>query len=179
MIKLLILDIDGVLTDGRKFYDYNGNTMYKQYNDKDFTAIKRFKAVGINVCFLSGDIWNKKMAETRNIKFYSGRTTNGKMNKIDVLKIILDEYNIKSEDTIYVGDDIFDIEVFNNVGYAFCPNDSPLCVKKNSTPLKNNGGEGVVSELFDYLVLNQQVDIPSINDVKKLDLEEISSRNMI
>tara|TARA_Y100000768_G_scaffold36911_3_gene24148 strand:+ start:5742 stop:6281 length:540 start_codon:yes stop_codon:yes gene_type:complete len=179
MIKLLILDIDGVLTDGTKHYDHTGNTVYKQYNDKDFTAIKRFKAVGINVCFLSGDIWNKKMAETRNIKFYSGRTTNGKMNKIDVLKIILDEYNIKSEDTIYVGDDIFDIEVFNNVGHAFCPNDSPLCVKKNSKPLNNNGGRGVVSELFDYLVLNEQIGIPLIDDVKNLDLEETTSKKML
>ena len=58
-LKLVILDIDGVMTDGKKFYDKNGDVLCKQYNDKDFTAIKRFMATGIDVCFLSGDNWNK------------------------------------------------------------------------------------------------------------------------
>ena len=48
-------------TDGKKIYDNNCNIFGKCYNDKDFTAIKRFLASNISVCFLSGDNWNKKI----------------------------------------------------------------------------------------------------------------------
>ena len=70
-IKLLLLDIDGVMTDGTKLYGLDGLTMGKRYCDRDFTAIKAFKAVGVKVCFLSGDDkGNKAMAENRKIDFY-------------------------------------------------------------------------------------------------------------
>ena len=51
MFKLLILDVDGVLTTGCKTYDLEGNVISKEFNDKDFTAIKRFKEKGLKVCF--------------------------------------------------------------------------------------------------------------------------------
>lgn len=50
-MKLLILDIDGVMTNGTKVYDDDHNVLSKSYNDKDFTAIKIFKQMGIDVCF--------------------------------------------------------------------------------------------------------------------------------
>lgn len=180
MISLIILDIDGVLTDGRKDYDNNGNVFSKKFNDKDFTAIKRFKASDINVCFLSGDTnVNKKIAELRNIQFYSGRNHNGKMNKIDILDGILNDFNAKSEDTVYVGDDIFDIEIFKEVGYSFCPNDSPNVVKQNAqTILFRNGGEGIVAEIYDYLIDKQLINDSSIENVKNLDALEGASLKM-
>ena len=58
MIKLLILDVDGILTDGKKQYDREGNVRMKTFCDKDWTAIKRFRALGINVIFLTGDPFN-------------------------------------------------------------------------------------------------------------------------
>ena len=68
MIELVILDIDGVLTDGKKYYDKTGMPFAKTYCDKDFTAIKRFRGAGVSVCFLSGDEnVNKEMAKNRNI----------------------------------------------------------------------------------------------------------------
>ena len=74
MIKLVILDIDGILTDGRKYYGLDGIPFAKTYCDKDFTAIKRLRGAGVKVCFLSGDERvNKTMAINRNIDFYSAR----------------------------------------------------------------------------------------------------------
>ena len=72
-IKLLILDVDGVLTDGTKIYNENHSPIYKKFRCKDFTAIKRFVAAGIKVVMLSGDNWNKEMAQQRNIPFYCTR----------------------------------------------------------------------------------------------------------
>ena len=66
MIKLVILDVDGVLTDGKKYYNRDGDVLMKTFCDKDWTAIKRFKALGIKVLFLSGDPFNEKIAKNRN-----------------------------------------------------------------------------------------------------------------
>ena len=66
MYELLILDVDGVLTTGKKYYDLNGNTIMKTFNDRDFTAIKQFMCSGLNVIFLSGDQQvNQQVAEKR------------------------------------------------------------------------------------------------------------------
>ena len=73
MIKLLILDVDGVLTDGKKYYNRDGDVIMKTFCDKDWTAIKRFKALGIQVLFLSGDPFNDKIAKNRNIDIIINR----------------------------------------------------------------------------------------------------------
>ena len=73
-IQLVLLDIDGVLTDGTKIYDQQHNVIAKKYCDLDFTAIKRMKKAGVNVCFLSGDRnINEGMAEKRGIDFWYSR----------------------------------------------------------------------------------------------------------
>ncbi len=177
-MKLIILDIDGVMTDGKKFYTTKGDILCKQYNDKDFTAIKRFMALGIKVCFLSGDSWNKTMANSRNIKFYSGRVKDGNMSKLEVLNKILNDYGLKENETIYVGDDIFDIEVLKTVKEGFCPKDSPIDVKNVCTIINKNGGDGVVAELFDILLERSEIESPDIKIVKDLDSKELSSKKM-
>ena len=62
-LKLLILDIDGVLTDGTKDYDVDHKPVYKKFMCKDFTAIKRFMAAGVKVIMISGDNYNKTILE--------------------------------------------------------------------------------------------------------------------
>ena len=69
MIKLLILDVDGIMTDGVKYYDKEGVVKLKTFCDKDWTAIKRFKSIGIQVLFLTGDPFNEAIAKNRNIDF--------------------------------------------------------------------------------------------------------------
>ena len=73
LIKLAIFDIDGVLTNGKKTYGKDGSCISKTFCDKDFTAIKRFIAAGVKVIMISGDNYNKTMAEKRNIDFYCTR----------------------------------------------------------------------------------------------------------
>ena len=67
MIKLVILDVDGVMTDGKKYYDRDGNVVMKNFCDKDWTAVKRFRAIGIPVVFLTGDPFNAKILSNRNL----------------------------------------------------------------------------------------------------------------
>jgi len=178
MIKLLIIDVDGVLTDGRKVYDKSHKVLSKRYLCKDFTAIKRFVAAGIKVVMLSGDNFNKEMAQKRNIDFYCTRDLNLSLDKSQFLQIFEEKYSVPIENMAFVGDDYFDLTIIKKLDYTFCPSDSPKIIKDEcEVVLKSAGGDGVVVELYDILV-NKYFNEPSLNDVLKLDKKEISSEEM-
>jgi len=147
-IKLLILDVDGVMSDGKKYYDNTGFAVYKTFCDKDFTAIKKFRASGCKVIFLSGDKnVNESVANNRNIDFYNSR---GKC-KTEFIDKILETYNVSINEVAFVGDDIFDIPLMKMVGYKYCPNDAVKELKKICSILDNNGGNNCINELYDKL----------------------------
>ena len=178
MINLLIIDVDGVLTDGRKVYDKSHKVLSKKYLCKDFTAIKRFVAAGIKVVMLSGDNFNKEMAQKRNIDFYCTRDLNLSLDKSQFLQIFEEKYSVPIENMAFVGDDYFDLTIIKKLDYTFCPSDSPKIIKDEcEVVLKSAGGDGVVVELYDILV-NKYFNEPSLNDVLKLDKKEISSEEM-
>ena len=163
MIKLLILDVDGVLTDGRKLYSEDGLGRMKSFCDKDFTAIKIIKACGVKVCFLSGDEnVNRSVADNRNIDFHFARGR----NKREFLEKFCMIYDCSPDEICFVGDDLFDIDLLNDVKYSFCPSDSCEDVKDScSRVLLSKGGQNVIMELYEYLV--------STNLIERVDLESI------
>jgi len=109
MLGLVILDVDGVLTDGKKYYGLDGMPFAKTYCDKDFTAIKRLRASGVDVCFLSGDKKiNENMAKNRNIDFYAARQGENKKSFLPTLETV---YSVKRAEILYVGDDLFDKDI--------------------------------------------------------------------
>ena len=173
MIKLIILDIDGVLTDRKKYYGLDGIPFAKTYCDKDFTAIKRIKASGVKVCFLSGDERiNKEMAENRRIDFYSAR---GK-DKVDFIPQFIDVYGVSPSDMLYIGDDLFDESIMRFVGHAYCPADAvkkirDLCGSENV--LTKNGGQNVIAELVELLLDKKLINDSSMKDIEALDKMEI------
>jgi len=154
MIKLVILDVDGVLTDGTKITDVEGKSISKKFNDKDFVAIKKLQASGILVCFLSGDKnINEAVAKKRSIDFYHANTSTGHMNKKDFLPMLFEKYGSNKDTTVYVGDDYIDVPVINELFHTYCPSDSSNCVINIvKRMLIRKGGTGVVSELYDELV---------------------------
>ena len=173
-IKLLILDVDGVLTDGTKAYDLNGNTLHKSFADRDFTAIKEFKASGVSVCFLSGDlVVNKAIANNRKIPFYSSRSTSGQLSKLALLPQIFDDFKCSSEETCFVGDDLFDLEVFDQVQLSVCPSNAHYLLKRHaSIVLSSASGQCCIQELFETLLSMNYVDEPSLDSIVKLDMLE-------
>lgn len=155
---LLVVDIDGVMTDGTKMYDRDGRVFGKRYCDLDFTAIKRFKASGINVCFLSGDeTVNKAMAETRKVDFFHNRPGMDKVEFVPILK-----FYYKTDKIAYVGDDYYDIAIMKAINEitplsdwtkhrTFCPQNSPAIVKRTAQlVLERDSGTGVLASIFDY-----------------------------
>ena len=179
MIKLLILDVDGVLTDGNKIYDINHTTVYKKFNDRDFTAIKRFKAGGINVIFVSGDNFNEGMAKKRNIDFYCSRGSDLSLDKSRYLQQFEETYNIPIENMAFVGDDFFDLSIIKKLNYTYCPSNSPRILKDNCLEVIDvKSGEGVIMKLYDLLNKSGYIKDASEEDVLDLDKKEITSKEM-
>ena len=169
MIELIVLDIDGILTDGKKYYGIDGMPFAKTYCDKDFTAIKRMRASGLKVCFLSGDNKiNEAMAANRNIDFYYAR---GK-DKVEFLDMLCQTYNTEPSKMLYIGDDLFDINIMKAVGWPFCPQDAPDSVKKVCHVLDGNGGQNLVCKLVDFLLRKGYIKDTSLCEIEKLDKEE-------
>jgi 3-deoxy-D-manno-octulosonate 8-phosphate phosphatase (KDO 8-P phosphatase) len=152
MFDLLILDIDGVMTSGDKYYDDNADVIMKKFNDRDFTAIKRFKMAGVKVCFLSGDARvNKSMAKDRGVDFYLSKTWVEGSNKASFIPEFVKTYDVCASRMAYVGDDFYDVGVMSEVGHAYCPSNSPRYVKNVATSLAVKAGDGVVASLYDLV----------------------------
>ncbi len=152
MIKLLVMDVDGVLTDGRKYYDRNGTVQLKIFCDKDWTAIKRFVAIGVNVCFITGDEYNRKILENRNYETIVCRTSGSHIDKSEFLLDVMLKHRVTKEETAFIGDDLFDVKAMQSVGYSVCPSDSPAIVREQcNLVLPVPGGSNCIMHLFDHL----------------------------
>lgn len=153
-MKLLLLDVDGVMTDGTKIYDTNGEVIGKRFCDLDFTAIKKFTMDGWKVIWLSADPKvNQPLAEKRNIEFCNSNTPDGTIDKVYWFNMLREKHSVNIEDIIYVGDDLFDIPLMevvkNGGGMAYCPSNAAIPVLKVATPLLRRGGEGCIMELYE------------------------------
>jgi 3-deoxy-D-manno-octulosonate 8-phosphate phosphatase (KDO 8-P phosphatase) len=152
LFDLLVLDIDGVMTDGTKTYNENATVISKNFCDKDFTAIKRFKSAGINVCLLSGDTnVNEQMAKKRQIDFYYARNPKtGNIDKSEFIPTLCKNYNTSPDKIAYVGDDYYDLSIIENLKWTYCPIDAIQILKNNVHKVLNcRAGYGVVAELYD------------------------------
>ena len=173
LVMLLILDVDGVLTDGKKYYDNTGKAVLKTFCDRDFTAIKKIKAAGWSVVFLSGDRnINEDVAKNRNIDFYCNRDNGVMVDKAIFIEQFEQDYNCDRDNMVYVGDDIFDINILRNVVYAFCPENAAFEVKQVAKVINAKGGECCVDKLYETLVKLQLLEEPTLDKVLFLDRNE-------
>ena len=151
-IKFLVLDVDGVLTDGGMYYSNSGDE-FKKFNTKDGMGIKLAIEKGIKVGFLSNgknDVLINNRAKLLGVEHvYVGFD-----NKLFVLDQWLKELNLSYENVAYVGDDINDLEIINVVEYSACPNDAVDKVKAVAKYMMDTkGGEGCVREFIEEHLL--------------------------
>ena len=153
-IKLVIMDVDGVLTDGGMYYTESGDQI-KKYNTKDGMAIKKSLALGFQFGIIShssvGEMV-KNRAETLGIpNVYVGNEP-----KMTILKKWCEELKLNLSEVAMIGDDINDMEVMNAVGLRLCPVDAVQPIKVVSDiVLQSKGGKGVVREFVDNYLLPQ------------------------
>ena len=152
-MNYLFFDIDGVMTDGVKYYGEDGIPFAKTFYDKDFTALKIATAVGFKVVAVSGDDRiNKKIIANRNIDFLHARS----VSKWDV---VTSSYKIGKDDLVVaVGDDLFDLDLLRQATIPCCPvNSHPEVLsyiqsRENGIVTTAKGGAGVMVEIIDNLV---------------------------
>jgi len=148
----VILDVDGVLTDNG-IYISSRKVETKRFNAKDGYAIKQMMRSHYQVAFLSN-------AKTKSIIAYRAGMLDvklfyvGEEPKIEIFRRWTKKYSIIPDQVIYVGDDGNDLEMMEAVGFSVCPSDAyPLVLQKADLALFSKGGEGCISELWEYMKL--------------------------
>lgn len=149
-VKAVVFDVDGVLTDGSLTFDENG-VEYKTFNAKDGQGIVMLTKTG----FVTAIITARENGTVRHRFKNLGMTKlfEGCKNKIQALRELMEEFNLKPEEIAYMGDDLPDICVLKVVGFPCCPNDAVDEVQ-NYAKLKvsKNGGRGAVREMCDFIL---------------------------
>jgi YrbI family 3-deoxy-D-manno-octulosonate 8-phosphate phosphatase len=147
--KLLILDVDGVLTDGGMYYLEDGSE-FKKFNTKDGLAIRRIiKEYALPVGIISNGS-KVQLIQSRAETLYIDRVYVGHSDKLSILQQWCQELNITLEEVAYIGDDVNDLQCMSKVGCAACPADAVQKIKDVShVLLKRNGGDACVREFIE------------------------------
>ncbi len=151
-IKLLVLDVDGTLTDGGVYIDANG-VQSKKFNIRDGMGITLLHEKGIPVGIIShsrAQAILDERARMLGIQYvYSGKEP-----KLDVLQKWMTELSLSFGEIAYIGDDVNDIGIMEKVGLSACPSDAHFHVVKTADiVLTREGGKGCVREFIDRYLL--------------------------
>jgi 3-deoxy-D-manno-octulosonate 8-phosphate phosphatase (KDO 8-P phosphatase) len=157
-IKLLLLDVDGVMTDGRIILDNQGNEL-KAFHVRDGHGIKLAQRTGIIIGIITG-----RKSEVVNIRARELGITEvhqGAHEKIAVYDQILKKYGFHDAEVAYMGDDVVDLAIFKRVGLAVTVADADPAVKPfTDLVTRASGGRGAVRELIN-LILKKQDNLPT------------------
>ena len=154
-IKLLALDVDGVLTDGSLTFTEDGKEL-KTFNAKDGQGIVCLNNAGFITVIITARKNGTVEHRAKNLKFTEFHQ--GVKFKLPVLEEILKKYDLTFENVAYMGDDLPDICILEKVGLPCCPNDAVVEVKKVCKfKSKYNGGRGAVRELCDAILKGHNI----------------------
>lgn len=152
-IKLVLSDVDGVLTDAGMYYSENGDEL-KKFNTRDGMAFQLLREAGIKTGIITSENTNMVANRAKKLKvdyLYQGKKSGGKLESVlDICHL----ENIGLENVAYIGDDINCYELLVKVGFSACPKDANFKIKqlKGIKVLESKGGEGAVRELVDFLL---------------------------
>lgn len=155
-IKVLALDVDGVLTDGSLTFSQNGEEL-KTFNAKDGQGIVCLNKAG----FITVIITARKngTVEHRAKNLGIKELHQGVKFKLPVLEQILEKYNLTFDNVAYMGDDLPDVCILEKVGLSCCPNDAVQEVQKVCKfKSKYNGGRGAVREVCDAILRGHNIE---------------------
>ena len=164
-IKAILLDVDGVLTNGNLLLTESGEQL-RQFNIKDGYALQLAVKRGIKIAALSGA--RSKGVEHRLRGLGIQDVFLGLDSKIEVYKNYLAQHNLATEEVLFVGDDMPDLQVMTMVGLAVCPADAIEEIKAISHYISpKNGGEGCVRDIVEKVLKIQNLwfeQLPSADD---------------
>lgn len=150
-VKMLVMDVDGVLTDAGMYYSENGDEL-KKFNTRDGKGIELLKKAGLEAAIITSE--DTKIVARRAAKLKIQDLYQGVKDKLSVLEKLASEKGLGLEEIAYIGDDVNDIEVLKVVGLAVSVADGLPQVKKLAHYItEKKGGEGAVRELTDMILM--------------------------
>ncbi len=149
-IELIVLDVDGVLTNSDLLAGDDGK-LWRTMNARDGYALRRAIQANLNVIIITGG--RNKFVEERLTALGIKTVFLGAMDKVSVLDNYLRENQTDYNNILYCGDDLVDLEVMKKVGLPVCPYDAVPEIKAISKYVcKNSGGKGCVRELIEMIM---------------------------
>lgn len=151
VIKLVVSDVDGTLTDGGIYIDGNG-VQSKKFNARDGMGFRLLKKEGIKTALLSASL-NSKIVEERAKMLKIDFCHVGDESKLEILQKWAKELNIEPQNIAYIGDDINDLEAMLWCGFNACPADAHEEILAHAQiVLENGGGYGAFREFADMII---------------------------
>ncbi|MEI8350491.1 MAG: HAD hydrolase family protein [Candidatus Omnitrophota bacterium] len=155
-VKLLILDVDGVLTKGEIIYDDRGREL-KIFNVKDGLGISLVRKIGLKTVLLTAK--NSAVVRRRSRDMHVAEVIGGVLPKESVLNALVAKYKVKTGDICFIGDDLIDIGIMERVGVPVAVNDAPAEVRRRAKYITvKAGGEGAVREVIDCIIHAQRLE---------------------
>jgi 3-deoxy-D-manno-octulosonate 8-phosphate phosphatase (KDO 8-P phosphatase) len=149
-IKLLILDVDGVLTDGSIILDNEGNEL-KAFNVRDGHGIKMLHRAGIDVAIITGRY--SKVVERRAQELGIAEVFQRCHNKVVANRQLMERFGLSDHEVAYIGDDVVDLPLLKRVGLPVVVADATEDVKAAAAMITTQpGGRGAVREITDLLL---------------------------
>ncbi len=149
-IRLLVMDVDGVMTDGKVTYASDGQEL-KSFNIKDGLGIKRANASGIETAIITAR--TSPMVERRVLELNITYLIQGREDKLTALADLVGQMNLSLDQVAYIGDDLTDLTAIESVKLGACPADAAIEVRSKADWVSSRaGGDGCVRELCDLLV---------------------------
>jgi len=152
-IKIVIIDVDGVLTDGKIILDANGSES-KSFYVQDGTGITYLHRAGIKTAIISGR--ESKAVVHRAKELCIEDVYQGIHNKIEAYEKILKKHRIKDNETCYIGDDLIDLPILRRVGFSVAVPNAPLELKRSVSYVTSApGGYGAIREVTEKILKSQ------------------------
>ena len=161
MIELIVLDVDGTMTDGGIIYDSNG-VENKKFNVKDGLAIATWKKMGRKVAIITGR--ESKIVERRAGELKIDFLVQKCKTKEAKVKELAKSLDITLSSVAAIGDDLNDLGMLKAVGKSFCPNDANEMIKPFvNTVVEENGGYGAVASMIKKIIKEENKEEEFIN----------------
>ncbi len=152
-VRLLALDVDGILTDGRLYFDQSGEAM-KVFSTRDGTGIRAMQRSGIPVALITGR--ESPMVTQRARELGIELVFQGVEEKLQALQTILDASGLSAEQICYAGDDWIDLPVLGRVGFSATVADAdPIVLQRVDWVSAESGGMGAVRALCNLILAAQ------------------------
>ena len=149
-IKLLLLDVDGVMTDGRIILDNQGNEN-KAFHVRDGHGIKLAQKAGITVGIITGR--SSQVVNVRARELGIAEVHQGAKEKIAVYDSLMEKYGLRDEEVAYIGDDVVDLDILKRVGFAAAVADCDPSVRPHvDLVTRTPGGRGAVREVINLIL---------------------------